>query len=231
MSQYKDGKRVCSCPQPCTTSKSGAIVYISWRFSLFPKSEQKFSRVFWPLQKTCCCRADYFPPEILHGLWYYSVLMTIFLFSLISCYLPLLFLFYLSSLTTLSFIALNRLSKSLTNSKNLSLKTTIFLNLFLTKNLWFCFYWNLLSSEFRRLRILLSFLKLLIFVICLLLIIFVGIDNIWFSLLFSFCILIVFHVSIGAFYLQSPPILQTPTVCFVLIDLIVQFYNNMVKYI
>ncbi|ADQ08176.1 hypothetical protein Calhy_2481 [Caldicellulosiruptor hydrothermalis 108] len=55
-----------------------------------------------------------------------------------------------------------------------------------------------------------SFLKLLIFVICLLLIIFAGIDNIWFSLLFSFCILIVFHVSIGAFYLQSPPILQTP---------------------
>ncbi|ADQ07573.1 hypothetical protein Calhy_1863 [Caldicellulosiruptor hydrothermalis 108] len=57
-----------------------------------------------------------------------------------------------------------------------------------------------------------SFLKLLIFVICLLLIIFVGIDNIWFSLLFSFCILIVFHVSIGAFYLQSPPILQTPNI-------------------
>ncbi|WP_238524581.1 Uma2 family endonuclease [Caldicellulosiruptor hydrothermalis] len=58
-------------------------------------------------------------------------------------------------------------------------------------------------------------MKLLIFVICLLLIIFVGIDNIWFSLLFSFCILIVFHVSIGAFYLQSPPILQTPNVILV----------------
>jgi len=43
-----------------------------------------------------------------------------------------------------------------------------------------------------------------------LLINFVGIDNIWLSFCFSFCILIVFHVSIGISYLQSPPILQTP---------------------
>ncbi|ADQ05988.1 conserved hypothetical protein [Caldicellulosiruptor hydrothermalis 108] len=27
MSQYKDGKRICSCPQPCTTSKSGRMFY------------------------------------------------------------------------------------------------------------------------------------------------------------------------------------------------------------